>query len=369
MSTGWKVEAGALQGRKAVVALLVGSVLLLGGLPARAARALDEVTLALAIPETLTNGAVFSFGEDLGIFDDEGIHVNVVVFKGAGVVIPQVATKQVLIGQPLPDPVLASYAEGHPVPVTFFYNALPRNTIQLGVLASSDIHSIKDLEGRSIGVGALTWGTIPGTRALLRDVGLTPGKDVEIAPVGILGSGFHALETGQVAALNYNNSWLDMLELRGTKVRRLAYPPVFAHMINNAYMTNSETLEENPDIFVRFGRAVSKSTVACDANPEACVRSFWQHHPDARPEGGDEQQNLHDAVVLLQRRFELVVPYEDPAGRFDLDAIRDYVEALHRAGELKSTEVPVAELFSNELVPQFNDFDRASVREKAKQAK
>jgi len=350
-----------------VTVLTLICLTVLGGLQCRIARAVDVVTLGTAIPPTLTDGSIYAFGEALGFFKEENISLKIVVFQGAGVVIPQVATKQVLIGQPLPDPILASYASHQPVPVTFFYNVLPRNTIQLGVLASGPIHTIADLKGKAIGVGALTWGTIPGTKALLQQVGLVPGKDVQIVPVGILGSGFHALKTGQVAALNYNNSWLDMLELQGTKVRRLEYPPTFAHMINNAYMTNSETLKKNPDIFARFGRAITKATIACYVNPTACVEAFWHDHPEAKPKTGDAQENLRNAVWLLQRRQALVVPYENPAGRFDLDAIQNYVKALHKAGVLKSADVPVAKLFSNELVPQFNNFDLQKVKQMAMQ--
>lgn len=331
------------------------------------AHAADLVTLGTATPPSLSDGPVYAMGEALGFFKAENIDLKITVFQGAGLIIPQVATKQIMIGYPIPDPVFASYANHQPVPVTFFYNNIPRNTMQIGVLEDSPVRTLQDLKGKSIGVGALTWGTIPGTKALLHEAGLTPGQDVQIAPVGVLGPGFHALKAGQVDALNYNATWLDMLQQQGTPIRRLPLTPIFEHMVGNAYMTNSDTLKANPELFARFGRAIAKSTLACNANIKGCVEAFWKAHPEAKPKTGDAQENLKGAIWLLQRRMDLIVPYEDPAGSFDKKAIEQYVGTLHTAGVLSSADVPVDSLFSNQLVPQFNQFDPGQVKQAALQ--
>ncbi len=353
--------------RKLVLTKISVAVLALSSAAAlcATARAADVVTLGTATPPSLSDGPVYAMGEALGFFKAEHIDLKITVFQGAGVIIPQVATKQIMIGYPLPDPVLASYANHQPVPVTFFYNNIPRNTMEIGVLANSSVKTLADLKGKAVGVGALTWGTIPGMKALLHEVGLEPGKDVQIAPVGVLGPGFHALKTGQVAALNYNSTWLDMLQQSGTPVRRLTLTPTFEHMVGNAYMANSQALKDNPGVYARFGRAIAKSTLACDANIEACVKAFWKQHPEAEPKTGSAAENLKNAVWILGRRMRLIVPREDSAGRFDTTAITKYVKALRAAGVIQSATVPVDSLFSNQLVAQFNQFDREKVRKMA----
>jgi NitT/TauT family transport system substrate-binding protein len=353
-------------GRKIFKTSALSIVFVLGAGNTSAAWALDDVTLGLATPPTV-NVAFYAFGKDLGVFKNEDINLNIVVLKGAGQVVPQVATKHILIGQPLPDTVIAAFADNRPVPLTFFYNGLPKTTMQLGVLANSSIRKVVDLKGKSIGVGALTWGTIPGLKAMLRHVGLVPGKDVHIAAVGILGSGFHSLKSGDVAALNYNSAWLDLLELRGTKVRRLPLPKFFSHMIANAYVTNSETFEQNPHVFARFGRAITKAMIACDANPEACVKSFWRHNPEANSKTGDEEKNLRNAVWLLNRRLNMIL-WNKPYGHFDLNAIKEYVDVLRKEDVIHSADVPIKRLFSNSLVAEFNSFDPDQIREKARNA-
>jgi len=330
----------------------------------------DELLLGMAIPFTLADGGIFAIGRELGFFEEENLVINTVILEGAGSVVPQVAQRNVDLGQPLPETLLSAYdpATG-PLPVVYIFNAIPANTLQLAVLESSDIHTIADLRGKQIGVGALTWGTIPQTRALLRRAGMTPGTDVDIVAVGVLGSGFHALRQGRVDALNYNHTWIDLLEQSGTKVRRLEYPDLYARMINNAFLVHRSLLEERPDLLGRYGRAYAKSVVACDANPVACAHAFWRASPESRPDG-DAERVLAESVEIINTRLSMLMRDHNGEirrfGEFDLDVIQAYVQELYEAGELRTAEVPVATYFSNALVDQFNDFDLDAVVEKAR---
>jgi len=341
---------------------------------AGAAHAADEVTVGLAIPLTADSGGVYALGNELGFFAEENVSVKTIVFQGAGALLPQVASKKITVGFPLPEPVLGSYETGKtPLPVEYFYNATPANEIELAVLDSSDIHSIADLKGKKIGVGALTWGTIPGTRALLRTQGLAAGKDVDIVAVGVLGSGFLALREGRVDALNYNSLWHAMLEMSGTKIRRLPYPDTFRRMNSNGFIAHRDTLKNQPDLLARFGRAYTKALVACDANPRLCVEAFWRMQPESRPKGGDAVKQLDEAVSLAKLRMAKTLRTPDGAprvaGQFDLDAIRRFVQAMHEAGEFNTADIPVDRIFSNALVPEFSRFDAAAVRARAQAAK
>ena len=329
------------------------------------AEAAETVTVGFAIPFTVTDGPMFAVAEELGYFAEENIDPEFVFLTGAAQVIPQVASKQITIGQPLPDPMMAAIADGQDLPVAYFFNALPMNTIQLGVLADSDIETLEDFDGRSVGVGALTWGTIPGLRAMLRANGLEPGADADIVPVGILGSGFQALRNGTVDGLNYNNTWLDLLEASGTPLRRIALPDTYENMINNAFIAHRDTLEENPELLAGFGRAYAKALTVCDMEPAFCVETFWRLFPEQKPAEGDAAENLANAVDLLERRFALITP-ADPGGtgswgRFDHAAIDEYVEFMHANGEFATTDVPVETLFSNALADEFVAFDPEAI--------
>jgi len=333
----------------------------------------EHIIIGLAIPQGVTDGGAMAAAAELGLFKAENLEPEFVVFQGAGALLPQIATKQVLIGLPLTEPVLASYQPGNaPLPVVFFYNASPYNGMELAVLADGPVQTIADLRGKAIGVGAMTWGTLPQTRSLLRNNGLHPGSDVDIVAVGILGAGFNALRTGRVAALNFNETWNDMLEQQGTRLRRLPFPPAYRRMISNAFVANQDTLKSNPDVLARFGRVVTESLFVCNANPRLCVDAFWRAHPEAKPKEGDPAQTLADAVATVTKSSEKSL-HDDAGqdrafGEFDLGIIRDYVNAMRQSGEFATSDIPLEKLFSNALVPDFVKFDRAALIERARAA-
>ena len=325
-----------------------------------------HVTVALAVPPGPTDG-VTAAAVELGLFREAGIDPEFIVFQGAGAFLPQIAQKKVLIGLPLIEPVLESYDTGKAkLPVTFFYNANPYNGLELAVLASSPYQTIADLKGQAIGVGALTWGTIPQTRAMLRDAGLTPGSNVDIVPVGVLGSGFQALRTGKVAALNYNDAWTRLMEQQGTPLRRLPLKPIFLSAISNAYVAHQDTLRDQPDLLARFGRVVTEISAVCDAVPVYCVKAFWRAHPETRPRPEDEATTLAANLETMQRRTKRMAETAPVPGQFDLAALRAYVAALHQTGEMASEDIPIERLFSNALVPAFSKFDRETVIARAR---
>lgn len=337
---------------------------------ALSAQAADEFTVALAIPPAVHDGAPYAAAEALGFFKEENLEVKTIVFQGAGALLPQVANKRVTVGYPTSEPVISSTFGGKdPLPLKYFYNGVPATTMEFAVLADGPIKTLVDLRNRKIGVGALTWGTIPGGRAALRTAGLTPGKDVEFVAVGALAAGFQALRNHQVDALNFNSSWNDMLEMSGTPIRRVAYPAVFGETAGNGFIAHLDTLRDNPQLLERFARAYTKGQIACEANPTFCVRAFWKANPQARPEG-DEARALKDATTLLSRRLQRVLytPAGAPRvpGQYDLAAIRAGIKAMADAGEYPSADVPVDKLFTNDLLPRINAFDADAVRAKAK---
>ena len=348
--------------------VLAGSIFLLAH---GSAHALDAVTVGLAVPPAVHDGAAYAAADKLGLFKEEGLDVTVLVFQGAGALIPQVASKRITFGYPTSEPVLSSYLNGGtPVPVRYFYNGVPANTMEFAVLTSSPVKTLADLKGKKIGVGALTWGTIPGGRAALREAGLTPGTNVQYVPVGALGSGFQALRSGAVDALNFNSSWDDMLELSGTPIRRIRYPAVFDETAGNGFIAHQDTFRDHPDLIARFGRAYTKAQVVCDANPTFCVKAFWAAHPEAKPQG-DEAKNLRDAVEVLKRRMTRVLETPDgkprQPGAYNLPAIRANLAELQKVGEFPSGVVPIDQVFSNQFVPEFSHFDAAALRERARQ--
>ena len=335
--------------------------------------AAEQVKIGMPIPVTLTDLGYYVLGEDLGFFKEDGIEVAITVFKGSGKMVPQVATKKLDVGWALPGAVFASYQPGRTrLPVVYYYNIMPTWVLQLSVLAESGIKTVADLEGKTIGVGALSWGTIPMLKARLKAVGLEVGKNVKLAAVGILGSGFLALRRGRVDALDYNNTWQDLLELSGTKIHRLPIEERFHKLFTNGFMAHRDLFDAKRETLVRFARGMAKSSIACQENPAACVKSFWRKYPNMKPKG-DEAKTLPASVKMVENRLALMeIPRQGAVGKMGFwprKSFEYYVDAYYESGWIGTRDIEIDEMFSNDLIADINKFDEADVRARARAAK
>mgnify|MGYP000328935099 CR=1 FL=1 len=92
------------------------------------------------------------------------------------------------------------------------------------------------------------------------------------------------------------------------------------------------------ELIARFGRAVSKGSVACDANPTGCLQAFWKHYPDQKPKVGAEADILRVTTGDVEKGRALAEKTRVGAGEL-ADA------ATKEAGALaERTRVGVGEL-------------------------
>src|SRR5690606_17622414 len=325
------------------------------------ALALDKVIYGTASRVSLANTVMYA-AEVMGLFEEEGIEVETIQFEGSGVLYPQLASNTITVGYPIPDILIISHDEGKdPLPVKFFYNVTRKYNWEIIVPADSEIQTIEDLKGKSIGVGGLSWGNVPVTRAILKEVGIDPETEVEIIPVGQGASAVEAFTSGQIDALNQFDVVHSLMEASGIEIRRLELPEKYLKLSGNSFAANEKLIEENPDLLVRFARAYTKGLVVCEANPEGCIRLFWQLHPDAKPTG-DEEANMREAVTVMLNNLATKMP-EGPLeerrfGEFEKEGWETNVQVLFDVGTITNTDITVDNLYTNELVEQFGDFDR-----------
>jgi len=334
--------------------------------------AAETVKIGMPIPVTLTDLGYYAFGDELGFFKQENLDLRIIVFKGSGKMVPQVATKKLDIGWALPGALFKTYEPGRTkLPVVYYYNIMPTWTLQLAVLESSNIKTVADLKGKKVGIGALTWGTIPMLRARLIDAGLEVGKTVDLAAVGILGSGWLALKRDRVQALDYNNTWHDLLELSGTKIRRLPIKDKFHNLFTNGFMAHRDLFDTKRATLVKFARGMAKSVIACQENPGACVKAFWRKHPNMKPKG-DEAKNLSASIQMVNNRLEFMqVPAKDAVGKlghWPRKSFQYYVDAYYESGWIGTRDIDIDKMYTNDLIADINAFDENNVRAEARAA-
>lgn len=305
--------------------------------------------------------------DSAGFFKEEGLEVERVPFNGTGTLVPQMTAKRVHIGYPNPDALIVSRQPGKdPLPLRFVFNVTRESGWEFVVPTDSPIRALKDLDGKKLGIGALTFGNVPITRAMFKEL----GANVELVPVGVGAPAFLAFREKKVDGLNLFDAQHATLETQGTAIRRLEMPKKYLDLFSNGFIVHEDMLKENPKALAGFGRAFAKGIVACEANREACVRNFWKLYPAQKP-AGDEAKVMADQIKVMNSRFNKMLAFGGGARRFgeyNAQGWRDFVEALHVGGQIQSKDIDVSTLYTNELVPEFNRFDAAAVAARAKAA-
>jgi NitT/TauT family transport system substrate-binding protein len=353
--------------RPVAAAILACAVWLIGAHPASAQR---QVTVGLPAPWGVQSAFIL-FGDRIGLFRDEGLTLNRVAVTGSAVLLPQVAAGQVTFGYANPDLTIIALSRGEPLPVRFVMNWLRSQTFEFVVPDASPITTLADLKGKKLGVGALTWGNLPLTRAMLRSAGLTAGTDVELLPVGLGAAAWRRMQTGEVDGLNLFVSEHERMALAGIAFRRLPMPEPFRSIFSNGWVTNERMIAEQPAVVAGFSRAMTRSWIACKANPEACVRAWWTIDA-SRPTQAQEAERMRtDRRIALSDGPQIDdFPAGAPRlyGAYPPGSWERLIGVMHAEGQIQRADLDLARLVTDRFVADANHFDVAETEARARAA-
>lgn len=358
-----------MHGSKLLFRTLAG-LMFCAALAATGAQAQSKDKFIFAWPSAINSGvANLTFTRALGFFDQENLDVEVIVLTGSGVIIPQLLSGGIHSAYASLEPLPVSRQPGKPnFPIRFVYNYLPRSIWEIAVLDESSLKTVADLKGKTLGVVSITAGNVLLTQAMIQKEGVD-WASVQRVAVGSGVPAFEALRRKQVDAINLWDTMDAALALSGTKIRLLPYPKDFAGLSSHGFPVTEELLRTKPDLIARFGRAMSKGAVACQANLEGCIKSFWREYPAMRPTSGTEQENLRKEVAIMTPRIENLMYGRNDTnmGAFEDRDWTQLIAALKLGGMITDNfNVPLDTLYTNKLVPEYNKFDRKDVITKAK---
>jgi NitT/TauT family transport system substrate-binding protein len=284
------------------------------------------------------------------------------------VILPQLMSGAVFTTFSTLDPLIISRQPGKPnFDFRFVYNSARNSIWEISVLDGSPIKSVKDLGGKTIGVGALTFGNISMTKAILKQVGVDPNS-VQFVAVGTGVPAFTALRTGKIDALNLFDIKDAEMRLEGMKIRLLAFPPEFSDVSSHAFPVTNKSIREHPDLIVKFGRISAEGTIACNANPTACLLSYWKHYPELRP-AGTQDEALKETLPLLAVRLRNMMLWQPgEPHKYGLFSDKDWTTEITslRVGGQITVDPKLDTLYTNQFVDDYNKFDVGSVVRKAK---
>jgi NitT/TauT family transport system substrate-binding protein len=275
-------------GMKAVTFLLVASILTLSGCAASPSSNKGE-TAESSNPKKQLNvkiGVTPSFlflpvyvAQDAGFFEDEGIKAEFVEFQGGAEVTSAMLGGSIDFGGSLSERPAVLAEKGMAAKNVM---AL-QNKLAFTLVARSDLDikpgNVQDLKGKKIGVTRLGGGLDQALRALLRDAGLDPEKDVSIVATGGVSSGMAALESKAVDASMGAEPATSMGELKGiTKsiidLRNGEGPESVQTMSFPTLQATDKYLQNNEELTHKVVRAIAKAQKAMRENPQLGVDSI-----------------------------------------------------------------------------------------------
>jgi NitT/TauT family transport system substrate-binding protein len=345
--------------RHTLLSSVAAGVLLTGWNPASAEKLVFSPTTT---DISVGHAAHSSLPRHLKCWQNEGLDVDVVGIQGATAGMQQIAAKNITFANLGPEVLMMARAKGARVKAIYTYS---RSTIYRAVaLKTAGITRTEDLRGKTLGVIAMSAGSLPYGRQMLQSAGIDPDKDVQWLPIGEGAQATLALRRRDAAAWFAWDTAVAQVEAQGTPLVHIK-PPYFDDLIGNVIVAHEDFLANNKETAVKVLRCIAKTTIFGLTNPEKTIKVHWQYYPSTRPEEG-EAEALKKARIVFESRFG---GYQVPPGvkwGENVESQWRGVARLLQAEKLLPADFDVAASYTNELIGAINDFDAKAVVEAAK---
>ena len=288
----------------------------------------------------------FIIAQSKGFYKDVGLDADIGPGKGSGSTAQLVASKATQFGFADGYVVGNSVAKG--LNIKSVAGVYRRNPAAVVVLASSDIKSPKDLEGKTIGIptGSAQFQQWP---AFVNGCKLDASK-IRVVNMDPAGSP-PALINNQVQAIaGFAQGYVPSVEIRGKKdTRVLWYSDCGVDVVSNGIIVHDDLIKEDPKLIRDFVAASLRGFL------------YGRQHPD---EAAAIIKHYSEATVpaISKREMELswktwVTPNTKgkPLGWMSEKDWDSTVEVLKKYGGV-TTPLSAKQLFTNEFVPTGPEF-------------
>jgi NitT/TauT family transport system substrate-binding protein len=323
------------------------------------AQALQRVNYMFAFPSvSVIVSNQTSIPRHFGMFEAAGLEVEQSPSSGGpNVSVQLVASGDQDVGSGVMEPALRQAAQGNDMGIVYFYNQIRRNNTVIVVNPDSDIQSLADMRGKTLGVQVLGAGAGQVIGLALQELGISPETDLETVAVGIGAQALTALRNGEVDAYTAAVGTVSTMEALGERFRFLEMPSWVNDVIGPGLFTSRRYLESNRATLVEIGRIVAKSTVFVMNNPEAAIRIHWALYPEQQPTGQSFEDALATTLVGMERQIDVLRFQEgDTVRKFGYMSDAS-VDRLLRVNGLRDAIPDPGRYFTNELIDEINDFD------------
>lgn len=307
----------------------------------------------------------------LGYYQAEGVDFEYVNMSNVSQALQSIATGENFLGALIPGIYLPIVAKNPSIGIISAYTWLPRNANTVAVKPDSPFKSIADLKGKRIGIRNQGDSGRIVVKTMFNELGLGDGG-VDFIAIGDAGPAGTALYADRVDAIASYDTAAARVEMAGFKLRYLPLTPIYAQQQSASIGTNRKLLAAKRKELVGFFRAMAKSTLTAHANPTQAIYAHWAQYPESKPKSKDEKGAVTEMLFLLQRRLDNMM--RDPAdkdqrmGATSLDAWKGFIDMASQVSsdpDLGKKLGDPQKLFTNELIDEVNDFDKAAIVKRA----
>ena len=311
----------------------------------------------------------------LGYYAVENIDLEYVNMSSITQVLLAISTGQADTGSLAPALYLPAVAKEPQLGVIAAYKWLPRNANVVVVKPDSSIRSVQDLAGKKIGIRNQGDGGIAQLQLMYTELGL-PTTDINFVAVGDAGTAGNALKDGTVDAFVTFDTAAARIEAVGFAVRYLPLPPNYAQLGSGWFGFRKKDLKEDRKSIVGFCRAMGKSTLFAYSNLPQALSIHWALYPDSKPKGkSDEEARKEVELILGQRRVNWIRRENDPDQRWGASTVSEWQTMVSVAAKATgNAQLPqqigdLSNVFTNELIDEINNFDKAAIVRQAREFK
>ncbi|PUA82632.1 ABC transporter substrate-binding protein [Nocardioides currus] len=240
------------------------------------------------------------------------------------------------------------------------------NIWHLAVPNDSDVQSLTDLKGKTIGVQALNTGMYLYNRAALNLEGIDPDDDVTWLPIGTGAQAAEALNSGKVDAFATYDGPFEVVDGLTEGGMRLLPSPLDELDGSGAWIANAKVLEDHRDELVTFMQGMSKTAILAQQDPDAIIDYLWEENPDVKPRDVSDEQAMSDTTALVKAYWSKLANM-GPEGSYGVlsdEAVKKAVE-FHQDAGIVEGEIDIAKTFDLSVSEDADDYDHAAVEAEA----
>jgi NitT/TauT family transport system substrate-binding protein len=228
--------------------------------------ALQEVKIGY----TSTSTSVFpiEFARRKGFFREEELNIVMIVMR-TNVIMNALLTRGIDYGTPTTS-IIRGAASDLPVKAVAVLTGRPDYFLAV----KKEFKSLRDLKGKRIAIGTFGAAADIALRAVVRQEGLDPDRDVIRLQMGGGDSRFAALVGGTVDATILNFPFNLQAEKLGFNV--LLWLGERLEMPLSGVGVRDETIQKNPGQVFGLVRAIYRAVVFAKANPEETIQAFME---------------------------------------------------------------------------------------------